>query len=282
LHAGISLGHLFRKFFACIWLPQVAVIVVIVSSLWLTASRPDRTGPVALTNRADTVLDEAVLPVDEPGRRDGPPWVPVLITLAASLATALALAWYVARPIRSLRTAFDAVAAGDLNARVAPTIGSRHDELADLGRDFDRMADRLQASMNGRGSDPLEFEFDAVDGIEHILSQAADHAERIGSLEHNALGRLLGRKPTRRIRRRRALREGRRDGRERRSKSGANAQNKAPQVSALHSIPPPRQCGPDFIPNRDPAQYGTVSFSRLRGSVSAGRASKPFKYRLAM
>jgi two-component system OmpR family sensor kinase len=47
-----------------------------------------------------------------------------------------------------LRTAFDAVAGGDLDARVAPTIGSRHDELADLGRDFDRMADRLQASMN--------------------------------------------------------------------------------------------------------------------------------------
>jgi two-component system OmpR family sensor kinase len=44
--------------------------------------------------------------------------------------------------------AFDAMAGEDLNARVAPTIGSRHDELADLGRDFDRMADRLQESMN--------------------------------------------------------------------------------------------------------------------------------------
>jgi signal transduction histidine kinase len=58
------------------------------------------------------------------------------------------MAWYVAKPIRTLRNAFDAAAGGDLSARVAPTIGSRHDELADLGRDFDRMADRLQESMN--------------------------------------------------------------------------------------------------------------------------------------
>jgi two-component system OmpR family sensor kinase len=82
--------------------------------------------------------------------RGRPPMPPIIATLLASLATALALAWYVARPIRSLRTAFDAVAAGDLDVRVAPLIGRRQDELADLGRDFDRMADRLQASMNGQ------------------------------------------------------------------------------------------------------------------------------------
>jgi two-component system OmpR family sensor kinase len=74
----------------------------------------------------------------------------VTATLLASLATALTLAWYVAKPIRSLRSAFDAVAGGDLEVRVAPLIGARKDELADLGQDFDRMADRLQASMNGQ------------------------------------------------------------------------------------------------------------------------------------
>jgi two-component system OmpR family sensor kinase len=128
--------------------------------LWLTDSRRGDAGslPAAdalarstasaeFKNRADTVPD-APVSTEESGRREGRPWVPVITTLAASLATALALAWYVAKPIRSLRTAFDAVAGGDLDARVAPTIGSRHDELADLGRDFDRMADRLQESMN--------------------------------------------------------------------------------------------------------------------------------------
>jgi two-component system, OmpR family, sensor kinase len=85
-----------------------------------------------------------------PGRgfRGLPPVAPVLATLLAGLLTALLLAWYVAKPIRSLRYAIDAVAAGNLTLRVAPLMGSRHDELADLGRDFDRMAEWLQASMD--------------------------------------------------------------------------------------------------------------------------------------
>jgi two-component system, OmpR family, sensor kinase len=74
----------------------------------------------------------------------------LLATLTASLVTALLLAWYVAKPIRSLRGAFEAAAGGDLNRRIAGQIGARNDELADLGRDFDRMASRLQGSMEGQ------------------------------------------------------------------------------------------------------------------------------------
>jgi two-component system, OmpR family, sensor kinase len=79
-----------------------------------------------------------------------PPPIALLATLAASIVTALLLAWYVAMPIRSLRGAFEAAAGGDLNRRIAAQIGARNDELADLGRDFDRMASRLQASMEGQ------------------------------------------------------------------------------------------------------------------------------------
>jgi two-component system OmpR family sensor kinase len=89
-------------------------------------------------------------PRPRPGQRGIPPLSPTIATLMASLVTALALAWYVAKPIRSLRTAFDAVAGGDLGFRVTPSLGGRQDELADLGHDFDRMADRLQTSMNGQ------------------------------------------------------------------------------------------------------------------------------------
>jgi len=89
-----------------------------------------------------------------PGPRPEPRGAPRIgiigVTLLASLAIAWGLAWYVAKPIRGLRSAFNAVAAGDLDIRVAPLIGSRHDELADLGHDFDRMADRLQAAMRGQ------------------------------------------------------------------------------------------------------------------------------------
>ena len=82
--------------------------------------------------------------------RNLPPPIALMSTLAASVVTALLLAWYVAKPIRSLRSAFEAVAAGDLNRRIAAQIGARNDELADLGRDFDRMAGRLQSSMEGQ------------------------------------------------------------------------------------------------------------------------------------
>ena len=124
---------------------------MIVSTLELTESRRDSAGggDAGLDIAASHTVPPATgFAVHESDRRDGPPWVPVVTTLLASLATALGLAWYVAKPIRSLRNAFAAVAGGDLSARVVPTIGSRHDELADLGRDFDRMADRLQESMN--------------------------------------------------------------------------------------------------------------------------------------
>lgn len=84
------------------------------------------------------------------GRLRGLPVLPTLSTLIASLLTAMLLAWYVAKPIRSLRTAFNGVAGGDLGLRVMPLIGRRQDELADLGRDFDRMAERLQAAMEGQ------------------------------------------------------------------------------------------------------------------------------------
>jgi signal transduction histidine kinase len=78
----------------------------------------------------------------------GPPSAAIVGTLLASLLTAALLAWYMAKPIRSLRFAFDAASAERLDYRVAPLMGRRQDELADLGRAFDRMVERLQASMD--------------------------------------------------------------------------------------------------------------------------------------
>lgn len=90
-----------------------------------------------------------------PGTRFPPrpplePWQLVAIGLVTSLAFSAALAWYLARPIRSLRSAFDGVAAGRLETRVSPKIGSRRDEIADLGRDFDRMAGQLQSVITAQ------------------------------------------------------------------------------------------------------------------------------------
>ncbi len=70
----------------------------------------------------------------------------------ASLAFGALLAWYVARPIRHLRAAFDSLSAGRFDTRVAPLMGRRRDEVADLGRDFDSMAQRLQTLTNAQRS----------------------------------------------------------------------------------------------------------------------------------
>lgn len=54
------------------------------------------------------------------------------------------LAWSITQPIYRLRQASRALANGNLNTRVTPKLAQRRDELADLGLDFDHMAERLQ------------------------------------------------------------------------------------------------------------------------------------------
>jgi two-component system, OmpR family, sensor kinase len=84
--------------------------------------------------------------------RGGPmfPIEPIAGGVLASLFSAALLAWYIAKPIRGLRGAFGAVAGGNLDARVGTVMGRRHDELADLGREFDHMTDRLKALMDAQ------------------------------------------------------------------------------------------------------------------------------------
>jgi two-component system sensor histidine kinase CpxA len=61
------------------------------------------------------------------------------------------LAWYLTSPIRKLRTAAQQIASGDLKARVVPELGNRKDELVDLGKDFDLMAERIESLMASQG-----------------------------------------------------------------------------------------------------------------------------------
>jgi len=91
---------------------------------------------------------------DGPRGPFGPGWqlnkpIPLLASVIVSLLFALLLAWYFSRPIRALRNAFEAAAAGDLAPRFAHS-ASGGDELNDLGRDFDRMSARLRALMDGQ------------------------------------------------------------------------------------------------------------------------------------
>ena len=70
-----------------------------------------------------------------------------LIFLGGAGVVCYALAFYFSSPVRKLRQATNLLAEGDLSVRVGPKMGRRRDELADLGRDFDKMAERLQNLM---------------------------------------------------------------------------------------------------------------------------------------
>jgi two-component system OmpR family sensor kinase len=75
------------------------------------------------------------------------PFLPLVAAILASLIFAFLLAWYFAQPIRHLKQAFDDAAEGNLDRRLSLAMGGRRDELSDLGRDFDRMTQKLRALM---------------------------------------------------------------------------------------------------------------------------------------
>ncbi|MFQ5743729.1 MAG: ATP-binding protein [Acidobacteriota bacterium] len=55
------------------------------------------------------------------------------------------LARYLTSPVLKLRDATRRLSRGDLSVRVGSAVGKRHDELADLGGDFDLMAERIES-----------------------------------------------------------------------------------------------------------------------------------------
>jgi signal transduction histidine kinase len=78
-----------------------------------------------------------------------PPWGIGLSILAAGVISYL-LALYLTSPVKKLKSVVQSFAEGNLDVRVAPQLGSRHDELADLGREFDHMAERIAALISSQ------------------------------------------------------------------------------------------------------------------------------------
>ena len=76
--------------------------------------------------------------------------LPLVIAAVVSGIVCFLLARYLTAPLGRLRRATEAYAAGDLSARVAPSLGTRKDEVAELAHSFDRMAQRLQELMNSQ------------------------------------------------------------------------------------------------------------------------------------
>ncbi len=78
------------------------------------------------------------------------PIEPLILALFCGPIFGVVMAWYLVAPIRRLRQGFERLAAGDMSVRLAPGMGARHDEIADLARDFDVMAVQLEQSIHAR------------------------------------------------------------------------------------------------------------------------------------
>ena len=99
------------------------------------------------TPQGDYILVARVFPMRGLWNRDN--LQAILLRWAIALLCAGLFCWLIARhltaPIYALQTAARKIADGDLRVRATPGIPSRNDELADLARDFDRMADRIES-----------------------------------------------------------------------------------------------------------------------------------------
>lgn len=85
-----------------------------------------------------------------PPPRPVAPSLLLAIGIASSLLVAALLAWYFARPARALSWALAAAEKGDLAVRVAPKMGGRRDEIADLGGQFDRMIRQIESLVEAQ------------------------------------------------------------------------------------------------------------------------------------
>ena len=73
-----------------------------------------------------------------------------LVVLLLSGCVCYGLVRYLTYPLLSLRDATQKLAGGDLTARTGAASQPRRDEVADLGRDFDTMAERIESLINAQ------------------------------------------------------------------------------------------------------------------------------------
>jgi len=84
----------------------------------------------------------------------GPPGFLTPVRIAVSILIAglvcYLLGLYLTSPLKKLQSTVKAFAGGNLDVRVGPEMGNRRDELADLGHEFDDMAERIAALISSQ------------------------------------------------------------------------------------------------------------------------------------
>ena len=132
----------------------------------------------------------------------GHPYLRLLAITLVAVGLCFALTLHITRPLGKLRQAASDIADGRLKTRVRPAIGRRHDEIALLGDDFDRMAEQIErlvtAQRNLLGDvshelrSPLARLIVALSLLKQAQSdEAPEYQARIG-IEAERLDKLIG------------------------------------------------------------------------------------------
>jgi two-component system, OmpR family, sensor histidine kinase CpxA len=119
---------------------------------WIDSLLPDRIIRQALTLDGKRYTLVLILP---PGPRVffGPHDIPglgIAIAIVTSGLMCYLLAWSMTSPVSRLRKAAQSLAAGDLSARTGAPANGRRDELTELMRDFDLMAERIESLVDSQ------------------------------------------------------------------------------------------------------------------------------------
>jgi two-component system OmpR family sensor kinase len=144
------MGRLYWKFFIFFFLAQLTTVIGVGVSISIQHEHDEqqRERISQLNPQAKSLALQHRPP--PPRHKHFFPVMPIFIGMLASLIFAALLAWYFSKPIKQLRQAFASAANGNLDVRVGNAMGSRRDELADLGSAFDVMATRLGALMQSQ------------------------------------------------------------------------------------------------------------------------------------
>jgi two-component system sensor histidine kinase CpxA len=130
------------------------------------------------------------------------PYLRLIAVTLFAVALCLVLTLHITRPLGKLRKAASDIADGRLKTRVKPEIGRRHDEIALLGEDFDRMAEQIerlvtaQRNLLGDVSHELRSPLARLIVALSLLKQApgeeaGEYQNRI-SIEAERLDKLIG------------------------------------------------------------------------------------------
>jgi two-component system, OmpR family, sensor histidine kinase CpxA len=132
----------------------------------------------------------AFLPPSGPFGPAGVPGLTILIGIISSGLVCYLLARYLTSPVVRLRAATQRLAAGDLSARAGGLAARRRDEMAQLVRDFDTMAERLEATVNAQARLLNDISHELRSPLARLNVASALAHQRAGVEAHSALERI--------------------------------------------------------------------------------------------